>query len=42
MTKGQKIKEIIGGIFFCLSFLGLIAMTSFTQQIEQTIIEQGE
>lgn len=35
----ETIKEIIGGIFFCLFMLGLIGTISISDAIDQTIIE---
>lgn len=35
----ETIKEIIGGIFFCLFMVGLIGTISISDAIDQTIIE---
>ncbi len=39
MTTSEKIKEIIGGIFFIMFFFSLFGMTVFIEPVEQAIIE---
>jgi len=41
MSKTEMVKEIIGGICFCLLFFCLVGMASLSDSFDEVIIERS-